>query len=72
MSSELALHNLNEVVDSIEHVEAKLSIARRNGAPKSVITDLQTRLLTLGDKMNQLWDAWNDAMQAERLARIYG
>ena len=71
MSTTTALHALNDALGSVEHVEAKLVIARRNGAPSWKIESLQMRLIALGEQMNQLWDAWNDAMQAERVALIY-
>ena len=71
MTATVALNALNDALASVENCEAKLAIARRNAAPKSVIVDLQTRLIALGNRMNQLWDEWNDAMQADRLARIY-
>lgn len=71
MSSELALHNLNLHVDLMESVEAELAVAHKSGAPTTFVTDLQIKLSNLSDTMNQLWDAWNDAMQQERLARIY-
>ena len=71
MSSDLALHNLNAHIDTMETVEAQLAVAREKAASMQFIAALQDRLCALGNQMNQLWDAWNDAMQAERLARIY-
>ena len=71
MSATTAREAMNDAIGSVEHVEAKLAIARRNGAPSSTIESLQTRLQAKVDQMNLLWDAWNDAMLSERIARIY-
>lgn len=49
----------------------KLTRARARGAKPLVLAGLQAAYAQHSERVNQLWDAWNESMLRERLARIY-
>lgn len=49
---------------------AKLLKARARNANPLLIAGLERAYDQMNQTVNQLWDAWNDAMLRERLARI--
>ena len=49
----------------------KLTRARARNAKPLVLEGLQAAYTQHSERVNQLWDAWNESMLRERLARIY-
>lgn len=56
--------------DAADRIYAKLVRARARNASALVLRGLEAAYRQHNDRVNQLWDAWNDAMLRERLARI--
>jgi homospermidine synthase len=56
--------------DAADKTFDKLTRARGRGAKPLVIAGLEAAYAQRNERVNQLWDAWNDAMLSERLARI--
>lgn len=56
--------------DAADKTFDKLTRARSRGASALLIAGLEAAYDQHNNRVNQLWDAWNDAMLAERLARI--
>ncbi len=56
--------------DAADRIYAKLVRARARNASELVLRGLEAAYRQHNDRVNQLWDAWNDALFRERLARI--
>lgn len=56
--------------DAADAVYSKLVRARERSADALVIRGLEAAYAQRNERVNQLWDAWNEAMLCERLARI--
>ena len=66
-----ANHAMIAAADAADQMFVKLTKARERGAKPLVIAGLTAAYDQHNARMNQLWDMWNDAMRAERLAKIY-
>ncbi len=49
----------------------KLTRARARGANPLLLAGLAAAYSQCNEKVNQLWDEWNDTMLKERISRIY-
>lgn len=56
--------------DAADRIYAKLMRARARNASELVLRGLEAAYHQHNERVNQLWDAWNDALLRERLARI--
>ncbi len=56
--------------DAADRIYAKLVRARARNASELVLRGLEAAYHQHNERVNQLWDAWNDALLRERLARI--
>ncbi len=56
--------------DAADRIYAKLVRARARNASELVLRGLEADYHQHNERVNQLWDAWNDALLRERLARI--
>lgn len=65
------LNELMLIADQMDDLEVQLDYARRTGGSPELIARLQNHMTECHAKLESAWDAWNDAMQAERLARIH-
>ncbi len=56
--------------DAADRIYDKLTRARARNASALVLRGLEAAYHQHNERVNQLWDAWNDALLRERLARI--
>jgi hypothetical protein len=57
--------------DAAERMFEKLTRARARKASPLLLAGLGAAYAQCNERVNQLWDAWNDVMLRERIARIY-
>jgi len=67
----LTLNAMMLIADQMEDLEVQLDFVRRTSNSESLIAKLQDHVIACGKRLEAAWDAWNDAMQSERLAQIY-
>jgi hypothetical protein len=56
--------------DAADRIYDKLTRARARKASPLLLRGLEAAYHQHNERVNQLWDAWNDALLRERLARI--
>jgi hypothetical protein len=66
----ITLNALMLVADQMEDLEVQLDYARRTGGNPDTIARLQDTMAEFHAKLESAWDAWNDALRDERLARV--
>lgn len=64
------LNALMLIADQMDDLEVQLDYARRTGGSPELIARLQGSMAECHAQLESAWDAWNDAMRDERLARI--
>jgi hypothetical protein len=64
------LNALMLIADQMEDLEVQLDYARRTGGSAELIARLQNAMAECHAKLESAWDAWNDALRDERLARV--
>ncbi len=57
--------------DAAERMFEKLTRARARNASPLLLAGLSAAYTQCNERVNQLWDAWNDLLLRERLARIH-
>lgn len=57
--------------DAAERMFVKLTRARERNASPLLLAGLSAAYAQCNERVNQLWDEWNDAMLKERIAKIY-
>ncbi len=67
----LTLNEMMLIADQMEDLEVQLDFVRRTSNSESLIAKLQDHMTTCNARLEAAWDAWNDAMREERLARIH-
>ena len=67
----MTLNAMMLVADQIEDLEVQLDYARRTGGSEDLIARLQGHMAECHAKLESAWDAWNDAMRDERIAKIH-
>lgn len=58
--------------EAADRIFDKLTRARARNASPLLLEGLEATYAQRNEKVNQLWDAWNESLRKERLARIYG
>ncbi len=67
----LTLNEMMLIADQMEDLEVQLDYVRRTSNSESLIAKLQDHMTACNARLEAAWDAWNDAMREERLARIH-
>lgn len=71
MHTHETLRDMLAAVVTAERAFERLTRARARNAKPLVLAGLQAAYAQHSERVNQLWDAWNESMLRERLARIY-
>jgi hypothetical protein len=66
----ITLNALMLIADQMEDLEGQLDYARRTGGNPDTIARLQDTMASCHATLESAWDAWNDALRDERLARV--
>lgn len=66
----VTLNAMMRIADQFEDLEVQLDYVRRTSGSVALIAKLQDAMTECSKRLEAAWDAWNDAMRAERIARI--
>ena len=71
MNAQETNRDMIAAADAAERMFEKLTRARARNASPLLLAGLAAAYAQCNERVNQLWDEWNESMLRERLARIY-
>jgi hypothetical protein len=65
-----AMTQMMQIADQLDDLEVQIDYVRRTTGDQAHVAKLQQLMTTMMVSLESAWDAWNDAMLAERLALV--